>query len=194
MGNTPGQSPHSAGMYNPDMRDWKPIGEGETYTIWRNSNTSEEVEEYLFTATDTKEFQYMKQVFEWRHNRDNVVASKFFTEEKRAEICSTFYQGHMFTERIPLRLNEIKDIPFPDSLHLVNASLLGFRELFDKIGSFSVTDHLIGVNSEAKVKVWVNSDFGKPTHEGGRLVRSDDEKIMVGEIIQVLDKIIDHRT
>ena len=137
----------------------------------------------------------MKHVFEFRHNKENVVATKFFIEEKRAEICSTFYQGHIFNERIPLRLNEIKDIPFPDSLHLVNASFLGFKELFDKVGSFSVNDHLIGINSEAKVKVWVNSDFGKPNYEGGRLVvKLDDEKIMVGEIIQVLDKIIDHRT
>lgn len=56
----------------------------------------------------------------------------------------------------------------------MNASLLGFKELFDKVGSFSVTDHLIGINSEAKIKVWVNSDFGKGHHEGGRLVKHDD--------------------
>lgn len=96
MGNQGQTTAVASALYNPDMRDWKPIGEGETYTIWRNNTTGEEVEEYLFTATDTKEFAYMRQVFEFRHNRDNVVASKFFIEEKRAEICSTFYQGHVF--------------------------------------------------------------------------------------------------
>lgn len=43
------------------------VGEGETYFIWRNGTTSEEMEEYVFTATDAKEFEFMRQVFQFRH-------------------------------------------------------------------------------------------------------------------------------
>lgn len=82
-------------------------------------------------------------------------------------------------ERIPLRLNEIKDLPFPDSLHLLSSCLKGFKELYTKIGSFDVNDHMIGINSEAKVKVWLNADFGKGRNEDSINARREDERKMV---------------
>ena len=158
-------------LYNPDLRDWKMIGEGDDYFIWKHSTTGEEMEEYVFTATDQAQFAHLKQVFELRFEKDYLVASKFFKESNTSEICSTFYQGHVFTERIPLRLNEIKDLPYPDTLHLLNACLRGFKELYLKVGSFTVSEHMIGINYDAKVKVWANSDFGKANHDGDFTVR-----------------------
>ena len=83
-------------------------------------------------------------------------------------MCSTFFQGFVYTERIPLRMNEIKDLPFPDTLHLVNSCLRGFRDLYTKTGGFDVNEQMIGINCDAKVKVWMSYDFGsdRPFEEG----------------------------
>lgn len=80
-----------------------------------------------------------------------------------------------------MRLNEIKDLPFPDSIHLMNNCLRGFRELYHKTGSFEVSNHMIGINCEAKVKVWLNNDFGKSRSEEQIVegARQEDERRMV---------------
>lgn len=119
------------------------------------------------------------------------MGSKYFRQEDRSEMCSSFFQGFLYTERIPLRMNEIKDLPFPDTLHLVNACLRGFRELYLKTGGFEVNDHMIGINSDAKVKVWMSEDFGseRPVDSVQR-----DERVMVCRILEIIDKNIDKRT
>ena len=32
-------TPLSAALFNPDLKDWKIVGEGENYFIWRNSHS-----------------------------------------------------------------------------------------------------------------------------------------------------------
>ena len=140
MGKTPSTAlTRSETGYNPDLTRWEIVGEGDTYNIWRNRDTSEEMEEYTQTSSNEADFRYFRDVFEFRFDRDYIVSSVFFKEEARQEMCSTFYYGSIFLERIPLRLNEIKDLPFPDSVHLIHNCLRGFRELYNRVGSFTVS-------------------------------------------------------
>jgi hypothetical protein len=53
-------------------------------------------------------------------------------------MCSTFYKGSLLLEAIPFTLAKIKDIGFPDILHLYFQSIRGFGELFDRVGYFEV--------------------------------------------------------
>lgn len=50
---------------------------------------------------------------------------------------------------------------------------------------------MIGINSEAKVKVWMNQDFGadRPIDSGKK-----DERLMTCQILEIIDKNIDKRT
>ena len=91
--------------YHFDPSPWTPVGEGDNYTILRNNSTGEEIEEYVHTATDIREFEHLKKLFEYRVDKDYLVSSKFFRHEDREEMCSTFFQGYIYTERIPLRMN-----------------------------------------------------------------------------------------
>lgn len=53
---------------------------------------------------------------------------------------------------------------------------------------------MIGINSDARAKVWISQDFGReklPDFEGPP---RDDQTTMVIEIMEVIDKVIDHRT
>jgi hypothetical protein len=49
-------------------------------------------------------------------------------------------------ERIPLRLSNIEDIPFPDVLHLLDHCLQGFKVLSGVVGFFHVDEDQVGVN------------------------------------------------
>ena len=49
-------------------------------------------------------------------------------------------------ERIPLRLSNVKDIPFPDTLHLYDASINGYRQLKTAVGPFHMDEEQIGIN------------------------------------------------
>lgn len=74
------QTTSKPGIFNPDLRDWKMVGEGENYFIWRHSHTQEELEEYTFTATDSQELDQMRRVFEFRHEKDYIVATRYCKE------------------------------------------------------------------------------------------------------------------
>jgi hypothetical protein len=39
------------------------------------------------------------------------------------------HKGHLFIERIPHRLSEVKDIPYPDVLHIYKQAIKGFNIL-----------------------------------------------------------------
>jgi hypothetical protein len=57
------------------------------------------------------------------------------------------------------RLADIKDVPFPENLYIVQAALRGFYFLFEQVGYFSISEDLICMNQEGNVKVWLHSDF-----------------------------------
>ena len=69
----------------------------------------------------------------------------------------------IFLERIPLRLNEINDLQYPDTLHLVHSSLKGFQKLYKLFGNFSINENCIGINTDGRIKTWINSDFNQIT-------------------------------
>jgi hypothetical protein len=78
-------------------------------------------------------------MFEYRLDSDILVASKFFREESQRDMCSTFYKGNVYLEHIPVRLNQINEIPYPDVLHVYHQAFRGFAKLFDKVGYFEPT-------------------------------------------------------
>lgn len=125
--------------YNPSLSGFQIIGEGDTYNIWRNRVTGEEMEEYTQSSGSEADLKYFRDVFEFRYEREHLVSSLYFKQNTRQELCSTFYSGSLFLERIPLRLSEINDLPYPDNLHLANSCLRGFKELYDRVGSFTVS-------------------------------------------------------
>lgn len=53
----------------------------------------------------------------------------------------------------------MKDIPFPDVLHVYDATLSGFETLSNNSGYFNVDEDQIGINEVGNVKVWLNPAF-----------------------------------
>ena len=86
-------------------------------------------------------------VYHFRKNNPYLVNTIFIEDNTVEDICSKHYQITLYLEHIPLRLSNIKDIPYPDSLHLIETCLKGFSLLYEKGGYFRVEEDLIGINS-----------------------------------------------
>jgi hypothetical protein len=116
-----------------------------------------------------------------------VVNTVYFAEETRREFCTSSYAGTLFTEHIPLKLSEIKDIPWPDNLYILSASLEGFSQLYTKIGYFPIQEYMICINKQGKARVWVSDDLSKITPDEVEVIYQGDERDMVRRIVELLD-------
>lgn len=65
----------------------------------------------------------------------------------------------VLTERIPLRLNQLPQLTFEESLYALSEAFRGYKDCYNKLGPFEITDEMIGINNDGEVKVWVNEDF-----------------------------------
>lgn len=63
---------------------------------------------------------------------------------------------NVFYERIPVRLRQLSPLNLPDSLYILSEAIRGFKDCYEKVGLFSITEDMIGFNSEGFVKVWLN--------------------------------------
>jgi hypothetical protein len=97
------------------------------------------------------------------HSQPFIVNTVYFSESIRREFCSTSYGGTLYTEHIPLKLSEIKDIPSPDNLYILLSALDGFSTLYARIGFFNVEECMICINKQGKARVWVSDDLSRIT-------------------------------
>jgi hypothetical protein len=76
-----------------------------------------------------------------------------------SDFCSNHKNVTVFTEYIPFRLIDCRNLTHEQGLYVLSESLLGFHELFSRLGPFRVEDTMIGFNKDGLVKVWHNPDF-----------------------------------
>lgn len=60
------------------------------------------------------------------------------------------------SERIPKRYSELPQLTFKESLYALSESLRGYKDCYSKVGSFDISERMIGINSNGNVKVWLN--------------------------------------
>lgn len=94
----------------------------------------------------------------------------------------------MFVEKIPLRLSNVEDIPYPDVIHLYDACLNGFSQLTTVIGFFPVDEDFIGVNEQGQIRVWLNTAFESSSVLGNRSI---SEAEMVEGLLQIIHNATD---
>lgn len=101
------------------------------------------------------------------------------------QVHSDNYLGKIFLEKIPVRLSNVKDIPFPDILHVYDSSLKGYSVLRDRTGNFHIDEDMIGINEHGAVKVWLNTAFEKnlPNFQKNDNVA---ESTMVNELLTII--------
>ena len=115
------------------------------------------------------------------------MASKYLLVDHRKDMCSSVVRGNIFLERIPIRLSDINEIPYPDILHFYSQCFKGFGLLYSLFGCFDVTEELVGCNCEGRVKVWINSDFEAIYPDINYLNRDETERTMLDKVMGLLD-------
>lgn len=58
--------------------------------------------------------------------------------EARSEYCSNFKHMVVFTEYMPFRLAEIKNLTHEQGLYVLSEALIGFYELYHRLAAFAV--------------------------------------------------------
>ena len=66
-----------------------------------------------------------------------------------------------------MRLSNVRDIPYPDLLHLYDSVFNGFEQLAQIVGFFMVDGEEIGISDRGQIKVWLNPAFEQNYRLGG---------------------------
>ncbi len=71
-------------------------------------------------------------------------------------MCSSWKWYHVISEDL-IKFNQVNDgLTFEECVYVLFESLLGFFYLYAKHRFFHITDKMIAVNKEGKIKVWLN--------------------------------------
>jgi hypothetical protein len=97
------------------------------------------------------------------------VAAYYFQEERNDEFCVSRSVAHIFIEKIPVRICDLRDLPLTDLLHVYNQCLQGYMEFARRMGCFRVQSEYIGVNERGVVKVWAGPQWSHIGVIGNRI-------------------------
>ena len=102
-------------------------------------------------------------------------------------------QFKVFTERIPITLNDISKMPLNSALLLLQQVFISFNVLFKEVGFFDVAENMIGFDTKCLPKVWLSSCWGNNeplanTMLSGNLTHL--EGIMVKRIFELVESHI----
>ncbi len=121
----------------------------------------------------------------WRLNKDNIAATRFIADNKQnSSLCKQQLSGKVYIEHMHTRLCQIRDIPYPDYLYVLHASLRGYEYLHNNVGYFQPSENQVCVNGDYRIKIWCNSDLSVMHPES--LTRSRGEQEMVREVIHMI--------
>lgn len=81
--------------------------------------------------------------------------------DTRKDLCSNYKNIEVFTEYIPYRLAETRSLTHEQGMYVLSESLIGFYELYNRLGAFAVDETLIGFNKNGQVRVWHSPNFAK---------------------------------
>lgn len=118
-----------------------------------------------------------------RKNHSRWVAALYFKEKSSEEFCVSRSIAHIFLEKIPIRISDLKDLPIPDAIHTFSQCLQGYGELASIFGCFRVHPEYIGVNEMGVVKVWAGSNWSQLGIIGDKISEQD----MVKSIVDIID-------
>lgn len=74
-------------------------------------------------------------------------------------MCGNQQNVKVLTERIPHRLDTVRNFSEPEALYVLSEALAGFQDLHAKAGVFDITEKMVGFNRDGQVRVWLNENF-----------------------------------
>jgi uncharacterized protein YifE (UPF0438 family) len=105
--------------------------EAEQYTVQRDLSISEqeELDRYEYRCVQETNFVKVYQVEREQASSTNQAANKY----------------RVRTERIPVRLNQLKDLSFEQGLYIFREALTGYRLVVQLQSPINITEKMIGL-------------------------------------------------
>lgn len=174
-----------------DFKEYKMVKQFPDYVLWRNMEDPfvfPLIEEHRGVIQTNTEVKLEQEVYDLRRKAANVVGALQLNIQKVDEMCAQYYNKSLFLEKIYLRLSDLVNISLEDSLHMMIASIAGFKKLFDKFGFFSITEKMIGVDSHYTVKVWISENYSavRPDHPSSSTPGEGTEFTLASMVVAII--------
>lgn len=197
-------SKQSVAIETPEFNadDWEYLPEEEAgeecgaFRTLRHRRTGEKVDEYRLIWPNEEEFSYYLKSFNWRNRQPNVVNTRFIRQQPSQELCSSSYSARVYVEHVRVRLSEISDIPFPDSLYVLMECFEGYGRIYEHSKYFQVEESQVCVDQQGNLKVWVNADLSVnyPPSQAFADYRQKGQEEMVDAIVAIVASNTDPET
>lgn len=146
--------------------NWRVVSVEDHKRIMRSAE-GVEADEYNISISHDYSVRDELEIYSYRKTQDLPLVRIVSVEVRDAAPAGGFCQGGVLnlsaivrTERIQQTLADAPQISFPEALYVLSESVIGYRELYNKVGPFEITDRMIGFTPQGFVKVWMNENFG----------------------------------
>jgi hypothetical protein len=102
------------------------------------------------------------EAYYYRYMSNKPIVKVFKADfEAKKDFCSNYKNIEVFTEYIPYRLADVRTLSHDQGLYVLSEALIGFYELYKRLGAFAIDETLIGFNKDGQVRVWHSPNFAK---------------------------------
>lgn len=142
------------------------------------------------------------EVYNFRNATNKPIVRVYEADYAKSEsMCGADRNIEVFSEYIPHRLSDTRNLNHGQALYVLSESLAGFHELHHRFGPFQITDDHIGFNEQGDTRVWHSPNFAtnhlphdsivlmstkNPKNFDERMVKRQEEE-MVEDIWQAVD-------
>lgn len=185
----------SAALGTVEADQWISVGYYEDHEVLAHSITGEQCEQYYFTRRAHQRHQDIMQEYAFRSRQEgNIVKVLYARRVTSLALCSENDQYEVWTERVPWRLHDLKDIPLEECLFLAIEAIYGFVLLQQYGKQFVVDSGCIGITPRGKVRVWTNKYFATDDQPAYRSQHKDSNRSHQQEIVQGLFSTVREHT
>ena len=131
------------------MNQWTFIDNVGRFEIFKNQHN--QLAEKHIVRADPKidESDYITAYHQrYLPNKPIVNAYDVQFEERSKSMCQNVSTFTVFTEYIPYRLSDVKNLNHGQGIYVLSEALAGFAELYGRVGPFQINEDLIGFNQE----------------------------------------------
>lgn len=140
---------------------WAFVRRDDNYEIYQNETGVLAEKHMVLNDPKLDEAEEMEAYYYRFISRKPIVRVYKADFEAKKDFCSNYKNIEVFTEYIPHRLADVRTLTHDQGLYVLSEALLGFHELYRRLGAFAIDETLIGFNKDGQVRVWHSPNFAK---------------------------------
>ena len=124
---------------------------------------------------------------EWRSQLpiDSCVVELYEYAISKEGLCVQGVQVYVVVQNLKM-LTEINQLSLPEAFLLIRDILLALQYLSQKFGSFLPSPSMIGVNSQGRAKMWINSNSAICSLQRNMIQQQSSQMNILNNIIRII--------